>query len=96
MRRGLDDAAAKGEKDIKQRQYDEAAAAELFKKLNADVAKEKASKKAAADELAKVPVDAAHVTLLAEHLDLSPSDAKTLLQRHGGKPDAAIKAHLKL
>ena len=96
MRAGMASSAAAGEKDVKQRAYDEKAAGELFKKLNDDVAKEKAKKVEAANVLAKVKVDPAHVALLADQLDLPAAEAKTLLQSNGGAPDAAIKAYLGL
>ena len=84
------------EKEQTKRQIDEKATAELFQRLNANLAKknEDAAKKAA--EIAKVQVSEDDVAVLAHELGLSKEAAKTKLQEKKGNLKNALTANLYL
>ena len=82
------------EKEQAKRQVDEAATAELFKRLNGNLAKKNEEAAAKAAELAKVAVNDADVAVLAHELGVSKEVAKTKLQEKKGNLKNALSANL--
>ncbi len=84
------------DREVQAKKYDEVAVAERMSRLNEDIRQRKENDKARADELAKIPVRAEDVALVAAELGLPTLLATAKLQQCGGDPDRVFRQYIGL